>query len=368
MLNRRRHAGRAVQGSVGASGDLAPLAHMTLTLIGEGEAYYRGERLPSAVALERAGLKPVDAGAKGRARAHQRHAGDDRHRGARRFARRTARRRRRRHRRDVAGSVSRHRARLRPPPQRPASASGASARCRQPARAPRRTRRSCSRIASAAACKIRTRSAAFRSCTARCATRSAHVRRVTEIEANSVTDNPLGLPGRRRVSLGRKLPRRTDRARDRFLEDGDCGVRVYRQSGGCICCSMPKIADCRSFSRGRSGLQSGLMIVQYTAAALVNDNKGLAWPSSVDSIPTSAGQEDHVSMGMTSANNLLARARQRRRRARLRVARRADRDRFPAAAPLGTGTQAAYDRRAGVRSRRGPKIARRRPISPPRAS
>ncbi len=47
------------------------------------------------------------------------------------------------------------------------------------------------------------------------------------------------------------------------------------------------------------------MIVQYTAAALVNENKGRAWPSSVDSIPTSAGQEDHVSMGMTSANDLL---------------------------------------------------------------
>ena len=46
------------------------------------------------------------------------------------------------------------------------------------------------------------------------------------------------------------------------------------------------------------------MLVQYTAAALVNENKGYAWPSSVDSIPTSAGQEDHVSMGMTSANNL----------------------------------------------------------------
>jgi len=58
------------------------------------------------------------------------------------------------------------------------------------------------------------------------------------------------------------------------------------------------------FLTRRLGLQSGLMIVQYTAAALVNDNKGLAWPSSVDSIPTSAGQEDHVSMGMTSANNL----------------------------------------------------------------
>ncbi len=55
----------------------------------------------------------------------------------------------------------------------------------------------------------------------------------------------------------------------------------------------------------RRGLQSGLMIVQYTAAALVNENKVYAWPSSVDSIPTSAGQEDHVSMGMTSANNLV---------------------------------------------------------------
>jgi histidine ammonia-lyase len=58
------------------------------------------------------------------------------------------------------------------------------------------------------------------------------------------------------------------------------------------------------FLAGRIGLESGLMIVQYTAAALVNENKGYAWPFSVDSIPTSAGQEDHVSMGMTSANIL----------------------------------------------------------------
>ena len=52
------------QGSVGASGDLAPLAHMTLTLIGEGEAFFRGERMSSAAALERAGLQPVTLGAK----------------------------------------------------------------------------------------------------------------------------------------------------------------------------------------------------------------------------------------------------------------------------------------------------------------
>ncbi|HEU5479341.1 MAG TPA: aromatic amino acid lyase, partial [Candidatus Tumulicola sp.] len=64
LLNRGVTPVVPCQGSVGASGDLAPLAHMTLTLIGEGEAYYRGERLPSAVALERAGLKPVVLGAK----------------------------------------------------------------------------------------------------------------------------------------------------------------------------------------------------------------------------------------------------------------------------------------------------------------
>src|ERR1700688_2945519 len=51
-------------GSVGASGDLAPLAHMTLTLMGEGEAFYRGERLPSGEALARAGLRPIELGAK----------------------------------------------------------------------------------------------------------------------------------------------------------------------------------------------------------------------------------------------------------------------------------------------------------------
>ena len=76
------------------------------------------------------------------------------------------------------------------------------------------------------------------------------------------------------------------------------------------------------------------MIVQYAAAALVNDNKGLAWPSSCDSIPTSAGQEDHVSMGMTSANNLDPRTRQRRRRARLRTARRAHRNGFSTPAEI----------------------------------
>jgi histidine ammonia-lyase len=54
------------------------------------------------------------------------------------------------------------------------------------------------------------------------------------------------------------------------------------------------------------GRSSGFMLAQYTAASLVSENRGLGWPASVDSIPTSAGQEDHVSMGMTSARRAAA--------------------------------------------------------------
>jgi histidine ammonia-lyase len=133
---------------------------------------------------------------------------------------------------------------------------------------------------------------------------TAYVRRTTEIEANSVTDNPLVFP-----------------------EDGDFvsggnfhgePIAIALDVLKIALCELASISERRLYlllngeDRGlplflarRAGLQSGLMIVQYTSAALVNENKGRAWPSSVDSIPTSAGQEDHVSMGMTSANDLL---------------------------------------------------------------
>jgi histidine ammonia-lyase len=132
---------------------------------------------------------------------------------------------------------------------------------------------------------------------------NAHVWRVTEIEANSVTDNPLVFP-----------------EDGEFLSGGNFHgepIALVIDFLKLAVAELASIAERRLYlllnaeDRGlplflteRRGLQSGLMIVQYTAAALVNDNKGLAWPSSVDSIPTSAGQEDHVSMGMTSANNL----------------------------------------------------------------
>jgi histidine ammonia-lyase len=130
------------------------------------------------------------------------------------------------------------------------------------------------------------------------------VRQSVEIEINSATDNPLIFAEDGVVLSGGNF----------HGEPMALAIDFLKMAIG----ELASIAERRLYlllnaeDRGlplflteRRGLESGLMIVQYTAAALVNDNKGLAWPSCVDSIPTSAGQEDHVSMGMTSANNLL---------------------------------------------------------------
>ena len=82
MLNRRVHPVVPEKGSVGASGDLAPLAHLALSLIGEGEAFFEGERMTSAEALRRAQLEAGATRSEGRPRTAQRHAGDARRRWA----------------------------------------------------------------------------------------------------------------------------------------------------------------------------------------------------------------------------------------------------------------------------------------------
>ncbi|MGC1381088.1 MAG: histidine ammonia-lyase, partial [Candidatus Baltobacteraceae bacterium] len=291
------------QGSVGASGDLAPLAHMSLTLIGEGEAFYRGERLPSAVALERAGLRPIELGAKeglalingtqvmtataalGVLRAERLAAAAD-----------------------VIGAMSleaylatervfdRRLNDLRPHPGQERVA--ANLRLLLAGSEIVQSHAECGRVQDPYSFRcIPVVHGAVRDS-------NAHVRRVTEIEANSVTDNPLVFP--------------EDGV---FLSGGNFHgepIALALDFLKIAVAELASIAERRLYlllnaeDRGlplfltrRRGLESGLMIVQYTAAALVNDNKGLAWPSSVDSIPTSAGQEDHVSMGMTSANNLV---------------------------------------------------------------
>jgi len=99
-----------------------------------------------------------------------------------------------------------------------------------------------------------------------------HLKELTQIEMNSVTDNPI-------VITAAELGNISDR-RSYLLLEGKCG--------------LPRLLT------NSSGLNSGFMIPQYTTAALVTENKSLCFPPSADSVPTSLGQEDHVSMGSIS--------------------------------------------------------------------
>ncbi|MGH2630103.1 MAG: histidine ammonia-lyase [Actinomycetota bacterium] len=130
----------------------------------------------------------------------------------------------------------------------------------------------------------------------------AYVREVLRIEANSVSDNPIVLPGGDVVAggnfHGQPVAVALDTVATALVSLASISERrLYRlldehQSNG-----LPP------FLVHGAGLNSGFMLVQYTAASLVSECKSLAHPASVDSIPSSAGQEDHVSMGMTSARH-----------------------------------------------------------------
>ncbi|MDQ2663113.1 MAG: histidine ammonia-lyase [Candidatus Eremiobacteraeota bacterium] len=289
-------------GSVGASGDLAPLAHMTLTLIGEGEAFFRGERMSSERALSVAGLRPIRLGAKeGLALVN----GTEVMTGIAALCvlraqtlLATA---------DVIGAMSleaflgtdrvfdRRINALRPHPGQTYVAD--SLRALLLDSEIMQSHRECGRVQDPYSYRcIPVVHGAVRDAV-------THARRVVEIEAVSVTDNPLIFP-----------------EEEEFLTGGNFHGQPVALSCDILKIALAQIGGISErrlflllnaeerglplFLTGRSGLQSGLMIVQYTSAALVSENKGLAWPNSVDSIPTSAGQEDHVSMGMTAACNL----------------------------------------------------------------
>jgi histidine ammonia-lyase len=303
LLNRDVTAVVPCQGSVGASGDLAPLAHMALVLIGEGEAYFEGERLPSAVALERAGLSPVTLGPKeglalingtqvmtaiaalGVLRAERLAAAAD-----------------------VISAMSleaylgtervfdRRLNALRPHPGQVAVARNLQALLVGSQIV--QSHAECGRVQDPYSFRcIPVVHGAVRDAI-------AHARNVTHVEANSVTDNPLVFPEDGVFISGGNFHGEPVALTLDYLKMAISEIASISERRLYLLLNAED-RDLPLFLTGRSGLQSGLMIVQYAAAALVNDNKGLAWPSSVDSIPTSAGQEDHVSMGMTSANNLI---------------------------------------------------------------
>ncbi|HZC05505.1 MAG TPA: histidine ammonia-lyase [Ktedonobacterales bacterium] len=295
------------RGSVGASGDLAPLAHLSLALIGEGEAWHAGERLPAAEALRRAGLNPITLGAKeGLALINGTHVMEACGALALADAWRLTRAA------EVAVAMSieallgsyvpldpRIHA-LRPQRGQPRAAS--RLRLLLDDSEINHSHADCGRVQDPY--------------TLRCAPQVLGAARdaldfceqAFSAELGAVTDNPLLFPDDGEALTG-----------------GNFHGQPLAQALDLLAISLAHVA---SFSERRSynltgphdwdtgegriplfltpepGLNSGYMIPQYVAAALVNEIKVLAHPASIDSIPTSAGMEDFVSMGATSALKL----------------------------------------------------------------
>lgn len=289
------------RGSVGASGDLAPQAHLALAVIGEGDVLVRGRRVPAAAALRRAGLKPYILAAKeGLALLNGTQAmqavGGLALRGARRVW-------------DAAnlacaasldaltGTPDPYAeviSRLKPHPGQAAAAralrrllAGSGIRRSHVAGDPR------VQDSYSLRCAPQVHGAVLDSL-------DAAVRTV-ETEMRSATDNPLVVGGRV-VSggnfHGQALAFAFDGAALALTALANVSERrAFQVTAG----TAPRL---RPFLARDPGLESGWMIPQYVAAALASENKALAHPASADSIPTSAGKEDFVSMGMGGALKL----------------------------------------------------------------
>ena len=132
---------------------------------------------------------------------------------------------------------------------------------------------------------------------------AAHVRGVIEIEAISVTDNPLIFPEDNEFLTGANFHGEPVALVADFLKIAMTEIANMSERRSYLLLNGAE-RDLPLFLSRKPGLESGLMIVQYTAAALVSESKSSAFPASVDSIPTSAGQEDHVSMGTIAARML----------------------------------------------------------------
>ena len=292
------------KGSVGASGDLAPLAHLALAAIGEGEVFYEGERLPAATALERTQIAPLQLevkeglallngtqamGAVGALALHR----------AERLVRLA----------DVAGAMTLEALKgtpvafderihtVRPHPGQLAVAAHL-----------RELLRDSEIRESHVENDPRVQDAYSLRCMPQVhgAVRTAlnHARQVVEIESGSATDNPLVFADTGEVLSGGNfhgaplalvfdyaaialtdLMSITERRIDRLVNpDSNEGLPPFLTT--------------------QPGISSGFMMLQVTAVALLNEAKLLAHPASIDNVPTDGGKEDHVSMGMTSAIKL----------------------------------------------------------------
>jgi histidine ammonia-lyase len=310
LLNAGVHPVIPEKGSVGASGDLAPLAHLALVAIGEGEAFYKGERMAGAEALKRAGLEPITLSAKeglallngtqvmtavgGLAVAR-----------ARRVAKLA----------DLAGAMSLEALMGTPAAfderihlARPHAGQIASAahllRLLEDSEIREAHRERDTRVQDAYCLRCMPQ--------VHGAVRGAldHVAGVLEIEAGSATDNPLVFPESSSKTLsngvvsggnfhGAPLAYAFDYAAIVMTDLASITERrIDRLLNPDINEGLP------AFLSPDPGLSSGFMMAQIVSAALINECQVLSHPSSTGSIPTDGGKEDHVSMGMTGALKL----------------------------------------------------------------
>ncbi|PIP14547.1 MAG: histidine ammonia-lyase [bacterium (Candidatus Stahlbacteria) CG23_combo_of_CG06-09_8_20_14_all_34_7] len=302
MLNKRVYPFVPQQGSVGASGDLAPLAHIALTAIGEGECIENGKRVPSMKVLKKKKIKPVKLGPKeglalingtqmmtsvaGRCLIESE------------ILLKTA---------DIAAAISadallstttpfekritelrNHRG------QRESAENMINLLFGSPLR---ESHRKCDKIQDAYSIRCIPQ--------VHGASREAYyfAKNIIEIELNSSTDNPLVFIEDNEVVSGGNFHGEMIAIPIDTLKIGISEIanisdrRLYRLMD-------PIETNLSPFLSKNAGLNSGFMMLQVTTASLASENKILSHPASVDSIPTSLGQEDHVSMGTIGARKL----------------------------------------------------------------
>ena len=287
------------QGSVGASGDLAPLAHMTAVLMGYGSIDVGGEVMSAAAALQKLGMEPLQLGPKeglaliNGTQASAALALDALFLGERVFAAAIA---------AGAMSVDALKGSAKPFDQRVSELRGQPGQIRVAAAISDLLEGSeimtshvaCSRVQDPYSfrCQPQVMGAAF--------DLMQNAARTLTIEAAAVTDNPIVFPDEDAAISGGNFHAQPVAFAADIIAMALCEVGSISERRVSVLVD-PKMSGLPAFLTPDSGLNSGLMIPQVTAAALVSENKSLAYPASIDSIPTSAGQEDHVSMAPIAA-------------------------------------------------------------------
>ncbi|MFB4162281.1 histidine ammonia-lyase [Alteribacillus sp. JSM 102045] len=300
LLNKRIHPVIPQQGSLGASGDLAPLSHLALALIGEGEVFYKRKKVPAITALKKEGIHPIALSAKeGLALINGTQAmtamGVLGYLKAEKLA----------YQAEIIASLTMEGLR---------GIIDAFDKDIHVARGYQEQAEVADRIRKyLKGSRLTTKQGELRvqdAYSLRCipqvhgATWQTlhYVKDKLEIEMNAATDNPLIFENGKKVISGGNFHGQPIALAMDFLgiavaELANISERRIERLVN------PHLNDLPPFLSPEPGLQSGAMIMQYTAASLVSENKTLAHPASVDSIPSSANQEDHVSMGTIAARH-----------------------------------------------------------------